>query len=99
MERAPCHLTRRQGPPPWQTVLAAGCPETAQQGPQPPDRHTLVETRAVAEAAAAAEIFSKGRAAATAYESAAQARARGEQVFAACDQVAMPASVAQRLLA
>jgi hypothetical protein len=78
MERSPCHHTLRQGPPTWQTALAADgvvkrCPETAQQGPQPPDRHTLLAIRAVAEGAAAAEICSKGRTAATVYELAAHA--------------------------
>jgi Fe-S-cluster containining protein len=53
--------------------LAQRLKEQAQQMPQHPDHHTLVDIMAVTEAAAAAEILSKGRTEAKVYELAANA--------------------------
>jgi Fe-S-cluster containining protein len=83
MGRAICHHARRESRP-GQTAPAANgvveqCQEQAHQRPQHPDHSTLVNITAVAEAAAAVEMFSKGRTAATVYELAAHALGLAQQ--------------------
>jgi Fe-S-cluster containining protein len=78
MGRTNCHRARRREPQPRQNApVANGMVEQSQEPapprPQPPQNSTLVDITAVAEAAAAAEILSQGRTAATVYELAAHA--------------------------